>query len=51
MAPHRRVGNNNHNIIDRTMINVMNAEAASKFCTSNVEIPSVNGVENRRQPK
>jgi len=28
-----RVGNNNHNIIDRIMNNVINVEAASKFCS------------------
>jgi hypothetical protein len=42
VAPDRRVGNNNHNITDRMLNNV---EAASKFCTSNIEITSVNGVD------
>jgi len=42
VAPDRRVGNNNHNITDRILNNV---EVVSKFCTSNIEITSVNGVE------
>jgi len=44
MAPDRRVGNANHNTINRILNNVR-VDAVSKFCTSNIEITSVNSVE------
>jgi hypothetical protein len=44
MAPDRRV-DNKYNIIDIILNNAINVEAASKFCTSNIEITPVNGVE------
>jgi hypothetical protein len=51
MAPDRRVGNNNRNIIDRILNNVINVETSSKFCTSNIEITPLNGVEKPETAK
>jgi hypothetical protein len=49
IALDRRVGKNNHNIVDRILNNVTNVKAASKSSTSNIEITSVNGVEKREK--
>jgi len=46
MSPDRRVGNTKHNTTYRILNSVINAEAFSKFFTPNIELTSVNGVEN-----
>jgi hypothetical protein len=44
-APDRRVGNNKHNTTNKVLNNVINKDAASNFCTCNIDITKANGLE------